>query len=166
MARVIKFEGRNIVVPDDATDDEVATIIDGSAPAPQQEESNWYDPDRLAANPLTRFATGAASPVLGAMEMIPGDIGAYWAQKNKAMSGLVEEGKKKQDDITSAVGNVAEFGGTMLSPAFLKLAKALPAAKTGADLMKQGAVIGAAAGLTSPTGKSGNEGAKSRLLNA
>ena len=97
MARVIKFEGRNIVVPDDATDDEVATIIGGSAPtpqanalapkaappAPQQDQSNWYDPDRLAANPLIRFATGAASPVLGAMEIIPGDIGDYFAKNNK-----------------------------------------------------------------------------------
>ena len=137
-----------------------------TAPAPQQEESNWYDPDRLAANPLTRFAIGAASPVLGAMEMIPGDIGDYFAQNNKAMSDWVKEGKKKQDDITSAVGNVAEFGGTMLSPAFLKLAKALPAAKTVPDLIKQGARIGGIAGLTSPTGISGEEGAKKHVVQA
>lgn len=34
MARVIEFEGRRIEVPDDATDAEVASIIDGGQPAP------------------------------------------------------------------------------------------------------------------------------------
>lgn len=34
MARIVKFEGRTISVPDDATDEEVAAIIDGSSAAP------------------------------------------------------------------------------------------------------------------------------------
>ena len=179
MARVIKFEGRTIFVPDDATDDEVATIIGGSAPtpqanalapkaappAPQQDQSNWYDPDRLAANPLIRFATGAASPVLGAMEIIPGDIGDYFAKNNKTMSDLVKQGKEKQSDVTNVVGNLAEFGGSVLSPVSLGLGKFLPAATTVGGLMKQGAVIGGISGLTSPTGLSGEEGAKQHVLN-
>jgi hypothetical protein len=31
MVRKVQFEGRNIVVPDDATDDEVAQILDASS---------------------------------------------------------------------------------------------------------------------------------------
>lgn len=34
MARIIPFEGRSISVPDDATDDEVAEILEASSPAP------------------------------------------------------------------------------------------------------------------------------------
>ena len=34
MVRKVQFEGRNIVVPDDATDDEVAQILDASSPLP------------------------------------------------------------------------------------------------------------------------------------
>ncbi len=34
MARLVKFEGRTISVPDDATDEEVAAIIDSSSGAP------------------------------------------------------------------------------------------------------------------------------------
>ena len=34
MARTIKFEGRSISVPDDATDDEITSIVDGGAAKP------------------------------------------------------------------------------------------------------------------------------------
>jgi hypothetical protein len=42
MARTIKFEGRNISVPDDATDDEITSIVDGGAtkePTPALKQS-------------------------------------------------------------------------------------------------------------------------------
>lgn len=56
MARVIAFEGRQISVPDDATDEEVAGIIDGGQAQQQQ-------PDRsiLATNPVPH--TGYAGQV-------------------------------------------------------------------------------------------------------
>lgn len=48
MVRKVQFEGRNIVVPDDATDDEVAQILDASSPLPvgagfskQSEPQTW-----------------------------------------------------------------------------------------------------------------------------
>jgi hypothetical protein len=162
-------------VPDGTTPEQAKSLVESfvnehpeilqESPAPEQDKSNWYDPDRLAANPLIRFATGAASPVLGAMEMIPGVIGDYFAKNNKTMSELVKQGKEKQSDATNAVGDLAEFGGTVLSPAFLKLGKLLPSAKTAGGLMKQGTVIGGIAGLTSPTGISGEEGAQQHVLN-
>lgn len=46
MARVIKFEGRSISVPDDATDDEIAGIIESSAaPAPNPDGLDKYRAD-------------------------------------------------------------------------------------------------------------------------
>ena len=156
---------------DDAQDNKIEWLDDKPTSSKQKvvnkpKESNWYDPDRLAANPLTRFATAAAAPMLGAFELIPGDVGQYWSQKNKAMTELVKSGIENQSDLASGVGNVSELGGMLLSPASLGLAKVMPAAKTTMDLVRQGAIVGTAAGLTTPTGEYGDLGAKSHVLNA
>ena len=66
MARVVKFEGRNISVPDDATDDEVAQIIGGGAPAAPASIAG-----KVYANPAGRFGLGVAkSAILGPLEYL------------------------------------------------------------------------------------------------
>lgn len=128
-----------------------------------QQESDWYSPERIAANPAVRLATGAASPILGAMELIPGDIGRGWAARNAELKRLQDEGIKQQGSIVSGLGLGSELTGSVLSPAFLKIAKALPTAKSIPTLAGQGAGVGAAAGLTAPTGTAVSDDVASKL---
>lgn len=111
---------------------------------------------KIAAFPLTRFAMGAASPFLGAAEMIPGDIGNYMAWSNKQLKKDIEAGNSSMGTANRYAGGIADFAGNVMSPAFLKLAKALPAAKTTGELIKQGALVGGIGGLTAPTGSEGD----------
>lgn len=67
MSRIIEFEGRRIVVPDDATDEEVAVILDGSAdaaPAAPVEEPSLVQKlgrsTQLAAQTLGRAGASIA----------------------------------------------------------------------------------------------------------
>lgn len=108
--------------------------------------------EQIAANPLTRFAVAAGSPVMGAGEWLPGAAGQWFAENNAEMKRLVEAGKASQDSVTQGIGTVADVAGTILSPAYLGLGKVLPAAKTLAGLATQGAVTGAIGGATQPTG--------------
>ena len=77
MARIVRFEGRNISVPDDATDDEVAEIIGGSgsvtretspAAAPQQ-------PGIMGtAIDMARSVPGGLVKGVSALAGLPGDL--------------------------------------------------------------------------------------------
>lgn len=124
-------------------------------------EAPWAE--RIAANPATRFALGAAAPVLGLMELIPGDVGRRYAARNKDVAELIKRGKTQQSAVTRAVGAGSELVGNVLSPVFLKATKMMPVAKTLPGMMKQGAAIGGVAGLTTPTGVSVSDDAEAKL---
>ncbi len=69
MARVISFEGRKISVPDDATDDEVAQIIEPqSAPesAPEAQTNTFGD--------VVRSIPGGLAKGVAAVAGLPGDV--------------------------------------------------------------------------------------------
>lgn len=129
----------------------------------QTQESSWYSPERLAANPLTTFAVGAAKPILGAMELIPGDIGRSWAARNKEMERLAELGREQQTPALAAASKTLDIGGQIASPVFTKLVRELPTAKTNLQLLGQGVGIGGVAGFTAPTGTSVSEDAIGKL---
>lgn len=108
----------------------------------------------IAANPLTRFALGAASPILGLGEWLPGKAGEIIAQNNRELQKIIEAGKQGQSEAMQFAGGTADFAGSMLSPASLGMMKALPVAKTLPQLFGQGALTGAASGAMTPTGSS------------
>lgn len=122
------------------------------APTSEPEQAEPSGAASLAANPLMRFAIAAGSPVMGAGEWLPGAAGKFFAENNQILKQLQEEGKQGQSPLMQGAGIAADIGGTILSPAFLKLGKAFQAAKTISELMATGAAIGAAGGAATPLG--------------
>lgn len=124
------------------------------APPPPPKVQDAYEPtaaEQIAALPLTRLALGAASPVLGAAEWLPGEAGRAVAENNAELRRLIAAGERGAMGMP-LLGRATEIGGTILSPAFLKMGKALPVAKTAPQLFKTGAVVGTVGGATAPIG--------------
>lgn len=71
MTRIINFENREISVPDDATDDEIRTIIEGSsAPAPvasQRDKVDWNGPFKNA--PIEQMQPSMAENAINAIKL-------------------------------------------------------------------------------------------------
>lgn len=129
------------------------THMDGgkasAAPAPEPETDTLA---AVAANPLMRFALGAGSPVMGALEWLPGDAGRAVAESNKELERVIEQGKQQQSQpmrLASETGNIV---GTIFSPMFLGLGKMMGPAKSVGQMFQQGAVTGAIGGATVPMG--------------
>lgn len=108
--------------------------------------------ESLAANPITRFATGAAKPFLGAAEWLPGSLGRAAAENNRILRQMEEAGNVGKGEFGQLISGAAGLGGEVLSPAFLKAASILPTAKTLGQVALQGAGIGGIAGATAPIG--------------
>lgn len=116
-------------------------------------------PEMLAGNPLTRFATGAASPFLGLAQLAshlqqplyekvgiplrPADTMDELIRRN---AELREQGRAAQGDEGLDVEHTA---GAVLAPTNMLFGK-VPAAATLPGRVKQGAVVGAAAGAATP----------------
>lgn len=130
----------------------------------EKQATDWSSLSKEAANPFSRFLIGMSSPIRGAMELIPGDIGNRAAEGNRLISETVEKGKSQQSDIGRYTGNVSEFVGNVVSPPFVLAAKMLPAAKTIPQLMRQGGMIGGLAGLTAPTGESVSKNPEGKVI--
>jgi len=90
MAKLIKFEGKTISVPDDATDDEITSIIDG----------------KVLPEPL-KPATGPAKPVTFTPEMTELTFAEKLAQKVLPKDGF-------SDDTVDTANNIAA-GATSLN---------------------------------------------------
>lgn len=116
-----------------------------------------YDPkalgitpaENIAAHPITRFATGAASPVLGAAQLADeatgGNVGV--SEHLKKLEGMKRTGM----DAMGAEGmDVTGTAGTLASPAIWKVVNALKPATTIAGKAAQGAAVGAGFGATAP----------------
>lgn len=130
-----------------------ASIAWDAPPAPPQVE---IDPaSAFAANPFVRFATAAGSPFMALGEFAPGEVGKWFAENNRRLKQMVEEGKIGQSEAVKIAGAGADLAGTIMSPAFLKFAKMLPTATTVGSLVKQGAMTGALGGAMTPTGETG-----------
>lgn len=116
-------------------------------------------PEMLAGNPLTRFATGAAAPVLGLMQLgahvqqpvyeklgIPLKPADFMDTLIRRNAELRNAGREAQGDSGMDVPYTA---GMVMSPTTLAAGK-IPAAATLPGRMVQGAAIGAAAGGATP----------------
>lgn len=122
-------------------------------------DPNASIPERIAANPLTRFAMGAASPILGGAQLLEKGVTSLANPLIKGLggSGLPEptndrlvqlENMKKAGGMEGA--DVSGIVGSVLSPASLGAAKILGAAPTAASRIGQGAAMGALGGATAP----------------
>jgi len=102
------------------------------------------NPELLAANPVTRFALGAASPFIGVSQLAGEAIG------DKSLTKKLEqiESMKKQGglDGTDWIGAI----GSAVSPAFLAAASKIPGATSYLQKIWQGMQIGGAASLAAP----------------
>ena len=145
-----------------------------SAPAPQaqppqqpfvpsgEKTSGWpggivgYDPkalgitpaENIAGHPLTRFAMGAASPFLGAAqfgsELLGDKTGTETLKRTEELK------RRGQTAMGGGEFDAAGLAGTMVSPAYLKLAQLLKAPASVAGRIGQGAAVGAGAGAATP----------------
>lgn len=116
-------------------------------------------PETLAANPVTRFAVGAARPIMGAAQLVGNTAQAIANPITRALGGQatdsdnIRENLSAYDKLKQAGGATGfdAFGmaGEILSPASLAALKIAPAA-TAVGRMGQAVGIGAAGGAISP----------------
>jgi len=115
-----------------------------------------YDPkalgitsaENIAGHPVTRFALGAASPFLGAAELASRALGDKTG--TETLQHLEELKRRGMKAMGAEGADVTGIAGTVASPAFMGLSKALPAAGTRAGRVGQGAIVGGVAGATAP----------------
>lgn len=120
-----------------------------------------YDPkalgitpaENIAGHPVTRLALGAASPFLGAAQVASEAVGATGVSER--LKHLEEMKRRGMGAMGAGDTDVIGGVGTMASPAFLGLARALPAARTVAGRVGQGTLVGGVAGATAPVSDAG-----------
>jgi hypothetical protein len=152
--RIGRFE-----VPDGTTPEEARTMIEqfvGAGGKPQTEKQTIAQKSASELNDVTaadliagsvpgRFAVGAASPILGAIER----LGLRSPEDRKTLEAMQQRGGAALD--AQGAGTVADIAGNVLSPAWLAAAKYIPTAATLPGRMAQGAGLGAAGGFLTPT---------------
>lgn len=156
-------------IPDGTPDDEIKARIakiraERSVPPTEKfVPSGEKDPpigEMIAGNPVTRFALGAASPVLGAAQLganiqdpIYRLLGIPFQPGKGINEHLAQLERMKQGGraITGDSGfDPVETAGAVVSPPFLAAAKAVQPAATLAGKVAQGTGFGVAGALTAP----------------
>lgn len=108
MVRKVQFEGRNIVVPDDATDDEVAQIIGGDVPADtaapaQKQATTLSDVGRWIGEPYANIGRLAAEVpatlVTGMGSMVAGNLMGAASDIYSSVTGQPRVGDKVREDV-------------------------------------------------------------------
>jgi hypothetical protein len=140
--RVGRFE-----VPEGTTPEQAQGLIEKEL-AGLGEQIAKSQPDiaeRIAGHPATRFALGAAQPILGAVQ-----LGAEMLGSSAVTEHLqrLEEMKRKGMGEDAGI-DFAGIAGTILSPAVLGAMK-IPAAASVLGRAVQGAGVGAALGAATP----------------
>ena len=133
--------------------------VEKFVPSGEQPLPSLTDPEAIAGAPATRFALGAASPVLGTLQ-----IGGQISDKLYELTGIPYRPGEALSEYISRLEDMKRSGraqigsegidfieslGLMFSPAFLAAFK-IPAATTFLGKVAQGAATGAAAGATAP----------------
>lgn len=124
-------------------------------PSGEREQPSLLSPEGVASNPLIRFAVGAASPILGAAQIvgkIPGPgpqalarlVGGALPQ----LESMITSGRKTYQDSEGV--DIPAIAGNVLSPVGLAASKVVKPAAGALGRISQGAGIGAGFGLTTP----------------
>ena len=161
--QIIDVPGQGkVAFPDSMTDADIVKAIQATSakakPAPQP--SIETPAEAIAGNPITRFALGAASPFLGAAQLMANAspvfrMGGLHTKINDQLKDLE---KIKETGMAAQNGGTAGFDwagllGNALSPATVGVLTKLPAAVGVADKVKQGAAIGGGLSAAKPIGK-------------
>lgn len=103
--------------------DQVPGVLPQAQAAPEPTSTLAED---IAAFPVTRLATGAAAPVMSALEHLPGGAGQFIRENNQTLKDMVARGRETQSTPMRQAGDIYDVAGTVLNPAALKIAKAVP----------------------------------------
>lgn len=181
-------DGRKLEFPD-GTDPSIVQstvkkVLGMSAKLPEQNnvipksQAVADNAEQIAGNPLTRFALGAASPVIALAQgkaqlekYIAGKMGTVNPQAEATLQQIDQLDAMKNKGMAAAEGvpegqqgwDIAGGIGATLNPAGLAFGKALPVLSAGAKTLtriKQGAQIGAFYGATAPVSGDGNYAGK------
>jgi len=125
-------------------------------PSGEKDTPSWTDPDVIAGNPVTRFATGAASPFLGLAQLAANVTGVGDETVNAHLAQLEDMKQSGREKLGSEGFDFTETAGVVLSPAALKVAKAMPIAPSAGGRILQGTGLGAAAGAATPVTEGDN----------
>ena len=130
-------------------------------PSGEKEQPSLTSPEAIASNPLTRFAVGAASPILGAAQLmgkipLPGPFAGARAIGNALpqLERMTEAGRKMYQDSHGL--DVPALAGSVMSPVGLAAAKAITPAAGAMGRITQGTGLGAAFGAASPVTSEGD----------
>lgn len=164
--RIAKFE-----VPEGTPPEEAQRLIteqlQGGLPeaptAAKQEAAPATFAEKVAGNPATRFALGAAAPFLGVSQLFANSsIGRTLLPEGSAdrinahLRQLEEMKQAGMKDAGNEGFDWMGLAGNALSPVWLKAGKVLPPTGGLGARTAQGAVVGAAAGATTPVVSGGN----------
>lgn len=109
MPRIVNFEGRRITVPDDATDDEVASIVGGGAPAaPVTSQALGFEQG------VGNFLAHAAEPAIWAGKKLGADMSGFEQGQD-----IVRNPEHAPNEVP---GKIGRFGADMIESAPLALA--------------------------------------------
>ncbi len=111
-------------------------------------------PQRIAAAPGTRFAMGAASPVIGGAQLLANMGGTGDAPDNLFSNSRLQQLEQMKKAGGNEGADLMGLAGTVMSPAGLAAMKIAPAATFGGRV-GQGAAIGAGAGALTPVADGG-----------
>ena len=152
MAQTVEVPGLGSVqFPDGMSDADMGAAIRKTlaSKAPQQEASIA---DKIAAFPATRFAIGAAKPILGLGQMLANAL-PFQGPKNYAndtLATLEEMTQRGAQTKWGTGGEIADFAGQVFSPVNVAAARLLPIAGGIASQAGKGAALGAAGAATAP----------------
>lgn len=114
-------------------------------------------PEVLAGMPLTRFAVGAASPVIGAAQLAANAMGAG-KPINEHIAQLERLTQEGRGQLGSQGFDWTQAAGNLVSPAFLKAAQLVPGGLSLVQKILAGTTLGAAGGVTAPVTTEGDFG--------
>jgi len=129
-------------------------------PSGEKSVPSITDPEMIAANPVIRGALNAAEPFLGAGQIVANVVGLGKPVNEhlKQLQGIRQRGQEfVEGEGIDYMGRAAGAAGIMLSPAALKIAKALNPAASTAGRIVQGGAIGAAFGAATPVTDGGED---------
>lgn len=150
-ARLRLSEGNTTSAAEQIANDPITRAAQGEIDAAKNVTNVFgraVSPETLAGNPITRFAVGAAEPIIGAAQLVDKATGGTGVGENYTqLSSMMDAGRAQRGDSGTDLPRLA---GNVLSPVNLAISKRIPLATTLPKRAVQGATLGVAAAATNP----------------